>query len=90
LRLILRRMWQGAFVLEHVSKVTAIDPSAASRAPNEMLGLVLWRIAQTPSNVSPSSRRFCYSRGRILARSLKMTLELCPENLFSIFAAEGT
>jgi hypothetical protein len=33
-------MWQGAFVLEHARQVSAIDPPAAGRAPNEMLGLV--------------------------------------------------
>jgi len=45
LRLILRRVWQRPFVLEHLSKIAAVDPAAAGRAPEEMLGLARWRIA---------------------------------------------
>src|SRR3954462_61245 len=33
-------MWQGTFVLEHLAKITAIDPAAAGWAFDEMLGLV--------------------------------------------------
>jgi hypothetical protein len=47
LRLILRRVRQRAFVLEHLSKIAAVDPAAAGRAPEEMLGLARWRIADT-------------------------------------------
>jgi len=28
LRLILRRVWQRSFVLEHLAEITAIDPAA--------------------------------------------------------------
>jgi hypothetical protein len=38
---ILCRVWQGTFVLEHLAQIAAIDPAAASRAPNEMLGVAL-------------------------------------------------
>jgi hypothetical protein len=34
-------------VLEHLSKIAAINPPAAGRAPNEMLGLALRLIAET-------------------------------------------
>jgi hypothetical protein len=47
LRLILHRVRQWAFVLEHVAEITAVDPAAARRAPDEMLGLVLRRTADT-------------------------------------------
>jgi hypothetical protein len=47
LLLILRRVWRGPNVLEHACEVTAIKPSAASRAMDEVLGLVLGRLAET-------------------------------------------
>jgi DNA-directed RNA polymerase subunit F len=33
-------MWQRAFVLEHLAEIARIDPAAAGRASDEMLGLV--------------------------------------------------
>jgi hypothetical protein len=47
LRLILRRVRQRPFVLEHLAEIAAIDPAAAGGAPDEMLGLARWRIADT-------------------------------------------
>jgi hypothetical protein len=41
-------MWQRAFVLEYASKITAIDPTAARLAFDEVLGLVL-RLRSEPS-----------------------------------------
>ena len=41
LRSVLRRMGQRPFVLEHARQVSAIDPPAAGRTADEMLGLVL-------------------------------------------------
>jgi hypothetical protein len=35
-------------VLEHLNKIAAIDPTAASRAPDEVLGLARRRIAEPP------------------------------------------
>ena len=43
LRLILHRVRQRPFMLEH----STVDPAAAGRAPEEMLGLARWRIADT-------------------------------------------
>jgi hypothetical protein len=40
LRLVLCRVWQGTFVLEHLAEIGAIDPAAAGRAADEVLGLV--------------------------------------------------
>jgi hypothetical protein len=54
LRLILRRMWQGAFVLEDLSKIAAVDPPVAGWTSDEMLGLIFGWIAQTPSDVFPA------------------------------------
>jgi hypothetical protein len=34
-------------VLEHLTEITAVDPAATGRTSDEMLGLVLWRIADT-------------------------------------------
>jgi len=41
LRLILRRVRQRPFVLEHLAEIAAIDPAIAGRALDVMLGLVL-------------------------------------------------
>jgi hypothetical protein len=35
------------FVLEHLAEITAVDPAAAGRTSEEMLGLARWRIADT-------------------------------------------
>jgi hypothetical protein len=48
LRLILRRVRQRPFVLEHLAEIAAIDPAIAGRAPDEVLGLALRGIAQKP------------------------------------------
>jgi len=54
LRPILRRMGQRPFVLEHLSKIAAINPAAAGRTADEMLGLALGRIAETlPQILAP-------------------------------------
>jgi hypothetical protein len=45
--LILCRVRQRPFVLEHLAEITAIDQAIAGGAPDEMLGLVLRRIADT-------------------------------------------
>ena len=36
LRLILRRVRQRPFVLEHLAEITTVDPAAAGRAPEEL------------------------------------------------------
>ena len=46
LRLILRRMRQWPFVLEHLAKITAVNPAIAGWAPDEMVGHVLRGIAK--------------------------------------------
>ena len=47
LRLIPSRVWQGAFVLEHLSKIAAINPAAARRTADEVFGIILRRITLT-------------------------------------------
>ena len=42
LRLVLRRMRQWPFVLEHLAKIAAVDPAAAGRAADEVLRVALW------------------------------------------------
>jgi hypothetical protein len=44
--LILRWAWERTFVLEHLAEIAAIDPAGAGWASDELLGLVLWRIAK--------------------------------------------
>jgi hypothetical protein len=44
-------MWQGTFVLEHLAKITAIDPAIAGRAQDQVFGLVLRRIAEEFTDV---------------------------------------
>jgi hypothetical protein len=47
LRLILRRMRQRPFVLKDLAEITAIDPSAAGWAKDEVIGLALgWTLTQ--------------------------------------------
>ena len=40
-------MRQRPFVLEDLAEIAAVDPAAAGRTSEEMLGLVLRRIADT-------------------------------------------
>jgi hypothetical protein len=49
-------MRQRPFVLEHLSKITAVDPPAAGRAPNEMHGLIRGRLSDALANVFPARK----------------------------------
>jgi hypothetical protein len=49
---ILRRMRQRPFVLEHLSKIAAIDPPTAGRTEGEMLGLVRGRLPEADAHIS--------------------------------------
>jgi hypothetical protein len=40
-------MWQRPFVLEHLAEIAAINPAAAGRAPDEVLGLIRCWITDT-------------------------------------------
>ena len=51
MRLILRRVWQGSLVLEHLAKIAAVVPAAAGRASDEMLRFVLRWIANALAEV---------------------------------------
>jgi DNA-directed RNA polymerase subunit F len=51
LRLILRRVRQRRFVIEHLRKIVAIDSTAARRTADEVLGLVPRRIAKRLADV---------------------------------------
>ena len=44
-------MWQRALVLEYASKITAIDPTAARLAFDEVLGLVLRLRSEPPTAI---------------------------------------
>jgi hypothetical protein len=44
-------MRQRPIMLKHGPEITAIDPPVAGRAPDEMLGLVIWRIADTLAKI---------------------------------------
>jgi hypothetical protein len=50
--LVLCRVWERTFVLEHLAKIAAIDPASASRAADEMLGFVLGWIAEPLPKIS--------------------------------------
>ena len=46
-------------MLEHLAKIAAIDPAIAGRAPDEVLGIVLRRVANAPygtGRVDPGGR----------------------------------
>jgi hypothetical protein len=47
-------MWQRAFVLEYASKITAVDPSAAGRTADEMLGLIRGRPSDALADIFPA------------------------------------
>jgi hypothetical protein len=49
--LILCRVWQRPLVLEDLAEITAIDPAAAGRAWDEMLGLACRAFAKPRSEV---------------------------------------
>jgi hypothetical protein len=42
-------MYRRAFVLEHLAKITAVDPAAAGWTSEEMLGLARGPFAKPPS-----------------------------------------
>jgi hypothetical protein len=44
-------VWQWQVVLKHVRKITAVDPAAARGTADEVLGLVLRRIAEKLTDV---------------------------------------
>jgi hypothetical protein len=50
--LILCRVRQRTFVLEHLSKITAVHPTSAGWAMDEMLGLTRRRVAETLPKVA--------------------------------------
>jgi hypothetical protein len=51
LLLILCRVWQGTFVLEHLAEITTVDPAATGGAADEMLGIARRRVAETRPDV---------------------------------------
>jgi hypothetical protein len=51
LRSILRRVRQRALVIEDVAQITAVDPAVTGRTPEEVIGLVLWRIADANAQI---------------------------------------
>jgi len=57
LRLILRRVRERTFVLEHLAEITAIEPAAAGRTADEVFDLVLRRIAKRPTSPVLAVRR---------------------------------
>ena len=50
-RLVLRRVWQGPFVLENLTEITAVDPATTGRTPDEMLRFVLRWIANALAEI---------------------------------------
>ena len=50
-------------MLEHLAEITAVDPAAAGRAPDEMLGLILRRCADRPAEQVPLGTSF---RGQLV------------------------
>ena len=49
--LVLRRVRQWPFVLDHLAQIAAVDPTVARRAADEIIGLVLWRIADANAQI---------------------------------------
>jgi hypothetical protein len=49
--LILRGVRQRPFVVKHLAEITAINPSAAGRTFEEMLGLAGWAFAKPLSEI---------------------------------------
>ena len=59
LGLIFYRMRQGAFVFEDLREVATVDPASAGWTVDEMLGLILGRIADASSDVL-AARNLCH------------------------------
>jgi hypothetical protein len=54
--LILSRVRQWTFVLEDLAEITAVDPAAAGRASDEMLGFLRRHLADRGMRIQHSSR----------------------------------
>jgi hypothetical protein len=80
LRLILRRVRQRTLVLKDVAQITAIDPAATGWATDEMLGLVLWLLADAAAEISGSWDHFLGgSLWTSSGHSLSMTMRISSE-----------
>src|SRR4051794_10268732 len=89
LRLILRRMRQRAFVLEHLAEIAAVDPAAATRASDVMLGLVLGRHADWPADIgAPGDRHFGGSLWASSGHSLSTTTRVSSEMIDGLYLDE--
>src|SRR3977135_306097 len=67
--LILSRVRQGAFVLEHLPEVPTVTPAAAGRAFNEVLGLILGWVADAPANGFAAWDAYQFSSACLHART---------------------
>jgi hypothetical protein len=56
LRLILSRVWQRPFMLEHLAKITAVNPAIAGRTADEMPGLTNRRLAELLPQISAARK----------------------------------
>ena len=83
LGLIFYRMRQGAFVLEDLREVATVDPASAGWTVDEMLGLILGRIADASSDVL-AARNLCHvtasSAIRSAGQSASPSLQPCYED----------
>jgi hypothetical protein len=64
LRLILRRVRQRPFVLKDLAQITAINPAAAGRAFDKVLGLVFRPSAHELADI-PATRRVDHRSNRL-------------------------
>jgi hypothetical protein len=51
-------MGQRAFVLKDLTKIAAVDPATAGRAPDEVLGLTNRRLAELLPQVSAARKAY--------------------------------
>ena len=85
LRLVLCRVRQGTFVLENLAEITAIDPTAADRAADEVIGLVhRTLLADAAAEISASGDHFLDGTLWInFGHSLSITIRISSEMTFS-------
>jgi hypothetical protein len=54
--LILQRVWERPFVLEHLAEIAAVDPAIAGRGTDEVLSLIRGRLSDALANIFPARK----------------------------------
>ena len=85
MRLILRRVRQWPFVLEHLAEIAAVDPSATGWATDKMLGLALRRTADTLAKIFAAwdHHGISWAAAKIIPYGFRPTMRIISAIAFS-------